>query len=166
VEILARVKISNPTGHLALLVQLALTQGRGGGEILPVLWEDNYFSLMPGATREVTARLAAADAGSAQPYLEVGGWNTETDFTCDSVEVSPISPKAGEQVKVTAVIMDTFLDGSRVSVRWDGIAAASTFAWARNGKTAMVTLLIDAPPAGKHELAVGNKKLGIAVRPE
>lgn len=162
----ARVKISNPTDRLALFVQLALTQGRGGAEILPVLWEDNYFSLMPGETREVTARMAAADAGSAQPYLEVGGWNTETDFDCRSVEVSPTSPKAGMPVKVTATIADTFLDGSRVVARWDGIPAASTFAWARNGKTQTMTILLEAPQAGKHELALGNRKIEVTVRPE
>jgi hypothetical protein len=96
----------------------------------------------------------------------VGGWNVETDFDCRSVEVSPESPKAGDQVQVTATIADTFLDTSRVTASWDGTPAVSTFAWARKGKTQTVTILAKAPKAGRHELAVGRRKLGIAVRPE
>ena len=81
-EQVARVKVTNPTGQIAFFVQLALTQGRGGAEILPVFWDDNYFSLLPGETREITARFAAKDAGQGKPTLEVGGWNVESDFEC------------------------------------------------------------------------------------
>jgi exo-1,4-beta-D-glucosaminidase len=170
----ARVRISNPTGQLAFFVQLALTRGRGGAEILPIRWEDNYFSLLPGESREVSACSAAADwAGSpdprpsaGEPLLEVGGWNVDTDFDCRSLEISPASPKAGESFQVLARVADTFLDGSRVTVRLDGAPVASTFAWARNGATQALTLPVKATRAGKHELAVGGKKLEIAVGPE
>ena len=37
-ENVARVKLTNPTDHMAFFVQLALTQGRGGAEILPVIY--------------------------------------------------------------------------------------------------------------------------------
>jgi len=44
----ARVRISNPGNQIAFFTQVTLTQGKGGPEILPVLWDDNYFSLLPG----------------------------------------------------------------------------------------------------------------------
>ncbi|HKW25155.1 MAG TPA: hypothetical protein VJN48_05190, partial [Terriglobales bacterium] len=44
-------------------------------EILPVLWQDNYFELLPGETRQITATYSASDAGKAVPSIEVEGWN-------------------------------------------------------------------------------------------
>jgi hypothetical protein len=163
-ETIARVKIKNPTGQLAFFVQLALTRGRGGDEVLPIYWEDNYFSLMPGESREITARFAAADLGSAQPNLEVGGWNVETAFHCQSLEVVPLSPKSGESFQVMARVADTFLDGSRVALRWDGVPVASAFSWARNGATQLLTFPVTATSAGKHELAIGDKRIEVIVQ--
>jgi exo-1,4-beta-D-glucosaminidase len=50
---------------------------KGGEEILPVLWEDNYISLMPAEKREITATYRASDLGTAKPGVEVSGWNVE-----------------------------------------------------------------------------------------
>ena len=44
-------------------------------EVLPVLWSDNYFSLLPGEKREITATYRAKDLGATTPVIEVGGWN-------------------------------------------------------------------------------------------
>ena len=97
-EKLARVKVTNPTSQIAFFVQLALTQGRGGAEILPVLWDDNYFSLLPGESREVTATFATKDAGKAKPTLEVGGWNVESDFDCAALSGFAEGNQAGRAV--------------------------------------------------------------------
>jgi exo-1,4-beta-D-glucosaminidase len=43
--------------------------------VLPVLWEDNYVTLLPGETRELAATYAATDLGSAAPALTIDGWN-------------------------------------------------------------------------------------------
>jgi exo-1,4-beta-D-glucosaminidase len=42
--------------------------------VLPVLWEDNYFSLLPGQSRQVTATYAQQRAKLA---VEVSGWNVK-----------------------------------------------------------------------------------------
>src|ERR1019366_8690935 len=42
--------------HLAFQIHLSIVEEKSGEEILPVLWEDNYFSLMPGESREIAAR--------------------------------------------------------------------------------------------------------------
>ena len=73
----ARVTLTN-TGHtVAFFLRLQVT-GRGGAEALPVLWEDNYLSLLPGETRVVTASYAHRDLGGAAPRVVVSGWNVHT----------------------------------------------------------------------------------------
>ena len=69
------VHVSNPSEHLAFLVHLRLTRGAGGHEILPVLWDDNYFELLPGESRYVKASYWLRDLGKDEPELEVSGWN-------------------------------------------------------------------------------------------
>ncbi len=71
----ARVTLENPSKALAFLVHLAVRKGPGGEEVLPVLWEDNYVTLLPGETRELAATYAAKDLGGAAPVVTVDGWN-------------------------------------------------------------------------------------------
>ncbi|HEY7513297.1 MAG TPA: hypothetical protein VIC87_02415, partial [Vicinamibacteria bacterium] len=73
----ARVRISNPGSSLAFLVRLKVTKGKAGDEVLPVLWEDNYFELLPGEAREISASYSSSDLGGAIPAVEVDGWNVE-----------------------------------------------------------------------------------------
>ncbi len=164
-ERIARVKVNNPTSHIAFFVELALTRGNGGAEILPVLWEDNYFSLLPGESRVITARFAATAAGPARPILSVGGWNIATDFDCLALEVSPKEPKVGESCVVAATIGRTFLDGSRVFMRVDEESTTSRWAWAREGTTQTLTFPVRFEHDGQHELAVGGKRIAIQVQP-
>ena len=69
------VHVSNPSEHLAFLVHLRLTRGSGGDEVLPILWDDNYFALLPGESRDIKATYRLSDLGKAEPDLEVSGWN-------------------------------------------------------------------------------------------
>jgi exo-1,4-beta-D-glucosaminidase len=71
----ATVTLENPSKILAFLVHLAVRKGAGGEEVLPVLWEDNYVTLLPGETRTFTATYAPADLGPATPVVSVDGWN-------------------------------------------------------------------------------------------
>jgi exo-1,4-beta-D-glucosaminidase len=72
-----RVVIENPSKTLAFFVRLKVNKGEGGEEILPVVWEDNYISLLPGEKREITASYAASSVGTAEPKVEISGWNVE-----------------------------------------------------------------------------------------
>ena len=58
-------------------MRLKVDKGKGGEEILPVLWQHNYVSLLPGEKREITATYRAKELGAAKPYVEVSGWNVE-----------------------------------------------------------------------------------------
>jgi exo-1,4-beta-D-glucosaminidase len=71
------VILQNPSKSLAFFVRLKVDKGVKGEEILPVVWEDNYISLMPGEKREVTAAYRANELGAAKPVVEVSGWNVE-----------------------------------------------------------------------------------------
>jgi exo-1,4-beta-D-glucosaminidase len=71
----ARVRVANTSAVIALLVRLKLTKGDGGDEVLPIRWDDNYFMLLPGETREIAARWMPADLGDAKPMVTVDCFN-------------------------------------------------------------------------------------------
>ena len=72
-----RVTLENPSKSVAFFVRLKVNKGKGGEEILPAVWQDNYVSLLPGEKREITAMYRIADLGGAKPEVEVHGWNVE-----------------------------------------------------------------------------------------
>ena len=76
-EEITHVVLQIPSKNLAFFVRLKVDKGVKGEEILPVVWEDNYISLMPGEKREVTATYRASELGAAKPVVEVSGWNVE-----------------------------------------------------------------------------------------
>jgi len=76
-QTLTRVTLENPSKSLAFFVRLKVNKGAGGEEILPVLWQDNYVSLLPGEKRELTASYRSSALGQAKPSLEVSGWNLQ-----------------------------------------------------------------------------------------
>lgn len=71
------VMLENPSKNLAFFVHLKVKKGAKGEEVLPVVWQDNYISLLPGEKREVSATYRAAELGAVQPVVEVEGWNAE-----------------------------------------------------------------------------------------
>jgi exo-1,4-beta-D-glucosaminidase len=74
-DAVTHVTVENPSKSLAFFVRLKVNKGVGGQEILPVQWQDNYFSLLPGEKREVSATYRASGLGAARPAVEVSGWN-------------------------------------------------------------------------------------------
>jgi exo-1,4-beta-D-glucosaminidase len=71
------VILHNPSQNLAFQVHVGILKANSEEEILPVLWEDNYLELMPGESRELTARYLKTDAVGKDATLKVGGWNIE-----------------------------------------------------------------------------------------
>ena len=76
-EKVTTVSLRNPSGNLAFLVRVRLLDG-SGSDVLPVMWDDNFVSLLPGETREITARVAAAPAGAAAT-VRIEGWNVAAE---------------------------------------------------------------------------------------
>jgi exo-1,4-beta-D-glucosaminidase len=69
------ITVRNPSPQLAFMVHLTVLNGKGGPDLAPVYWEDNYFELMPGEERSITATYPAKLLGGAQSYIQVDGWN-------------------------------------------------------------------------------------------
>jgi exo-1,4-beta-D-glucosaminidase len=69
------VTVKNPSKTVAFMVHLRMTRGKSGEEILPVFWSDNYFSLLPGEQRTVTATYDFTSLQGREPVAVVDGFN-------------------------------------------------------------------------------------------
>ena len=58
------VTVENPTKQLAFFVHMRVMAG--GKEVAPVIWEDNYVTLMPGEKRDISATVHRKDLGGAK----------------------------------------------------------------------------------------------------
>jgi exo-1,4-beta-D-glucosaminidase len=68
------VTLRNNSRSLAFFITLKLFGcGDNDKDILPVLWSDNYISLLPGETRELTARFLANPPDPVR--VGIAGWN-------------------------------------------------------------------------------------------
>ena len=76
-ESITHVTVENPSKSLAFFIRLQVNKGTHGEEILPVIWEDNYISLLPGEKRDLTATYRTAELGAADAVVRVTGWNIE-----------------------------------------------------------------------------------------
>jgi exo-1,4-beta-D-glucosaminidase len=71
----AHVTVTNPSSAVAFMVHLRVTRGKGGEDLTPIFWEDNYFSLLPGESRTVTAKFGLSSLGGKEAVVELDGWN-------------------------------------------------------------------------------------------
>jgi len=69
------VKVKNPSSGVAFQVHLRATKGKDGDDIVPIFWDDNYFSLLPGEEKSVSAAFDPADTDGKPPVLELDGYN-------------------------------------------------------------------------------------------
>ena len=69
------VVVKNSSSHLAFFIHLRVNKGENGAEVLPVIWQDNYFELMPGEEREISASYSKDILQGATPFVAVDGWN-------------------------------------------------------------------------------------------
>jgi hypothetical protein len=67
--VVMKVTIKNPSDKLAFFNRLMITKGEGGEEVLPTFWSDNFFSLLPGEVKTVTARFSKHDLDGKTPVL-------------------------------------------------------------------------------------------------
>jgi exo-1,4-beta-D-glucosaminidase len=69
------VTVRNPSNSLAFMVHLRLTKGPGGEDVTPIFWDDNYFSLLPGESREVDAKYSTLALHDKSAVLVIDGFN-------------------------------------------------------------------------------------------
>ncbi len=68
------VNLVNRGGGIAFFIELLLMDESMGEPVVPMFWQDNYVTLLPGQSRTVTAHVAKP---AQQPVLLVRGWNVE-----------------------------------------------------------------------------------------
>jgi len=69
------VSIKNPSSALAFAINPKVKKSESKDLILPVYWDDNYLSLLPGEIKTVKVHFDSEDLEGEKPYLEVAGWN-------------------------------------------------------------------------------------------
>jgi exo-1,4-beta-D-glucosaminidase len=69
------VTLKNNTLTPALFIELAIKGKSSGQSVLPVFWDENYISLMPGQEKEIKACISLTDLGDDTPELIYQGWN-------------------------------------------------------------------------------------------
>jgi exo-1,4-beta-D-glucosaminidase len=70
----AYIRVKNPSTSVAFQVRLRLAD-KDNLDVVPVLWDDNYLSLLPGEERLISVRYDAAQLHGAHPVIQVGGFN-------------------------------------------------------------------------------------------
>jgi hypothetical protein len=163
-ETIVRVTVANPTEHLAFFIHAVVLRGEDGEEVLPVFWDDNYFNLLPGESKRLSATFATKNLAGAAPVVEVGGGNIRSRYECKSLEISKTNVKTNEPFVATARIANTFLDGSPVELYVDGKAVDSKLVWCHGGQEKLVRFVMKLDRAGIHEVNVGGQTASVSVK--
>jgi exo-1,4-beta-D-glucosaminidase len=67
-------EVENPSSSLAFMVHVRVANANGD-DVVPIFWDDNYVSLLPGEKRELTAHFDSAQAADDKFVLTTDGWN-------------------------------------------------------------------------------------------
>jgi exo-1,4-beta-D-glucosaminidase len=67
--------VKNTSSNIAFQIRLRLVDKRDDRDVVPVLWEDNYFSLLPGEERIVAVSYNASELHGTHPVIQVAGFN-------------------------------------------------------------------------------------------
>ncbi len=70
------VDVENPSNSLALQVELNLFNSENNEAIVPIFWDDNYFSLLPGEKKTVSCYYYKnSNENVNASYIKIKGWN-------------------------------------------------------------------------------------------
>ncbi len=156
------VRVKNATQHIALMGHLQLRRERSGERVLPVFYNENYLSLLPGESKALTVEAALADLAGEAPLLVVDGWNvTVNPRRGKGVSVAPntaalVQPST-TATQAPALLASINCGGGQLGLFRFGQPGSESFARDRDfrgGKTASTTEAIDtnAPNAAPSEV--------------
>jgi exo-1,4-beta-D-glucosaminidase len=72
-----RVTMQNPSDTIAFFINLSVVGRQSGRAVVPVYWDDNCVSLLPGESKTLSATFSPADLQGEEPELRVDGWNVK-----------------------------------------------------------------------------------------
>ena len=70
-----QAELSNQSDLIAFFIELQITDTRSDEPVLPVFWNDNYVSLLPGETRILEGSIYAGDLDAGNLTVKVQGQN-------------------------------------------------------------------------------------------
>ena len=71
------MQLKNTGNSIAFFTELTLKGKTTKQWILPVFWEDNYISILPGETKTIKANVDNSDIGDQELEFEYSGINLE-----------------------------------------------------------------------------------------
>ncbi len=71
------LKVKNTSGSIAFFNFLDVIDPQTKLPVLPVFWNDNYVTLLPGEERTYDAQFFLSDFKGEKPVIEVRGWNVD-----------------------------------------------------------------------------------------
>jgi exo-1,4-beta-D-glucosaminidase len=71
----AVIEIENSSSLLAFSMNPKIIKRDSKDLVLPIFWEDNYFSLLPKEKRTLKVQFKAEDLNGETPVLAIDGWN-------------------------------------------------------------------------------------------
>ena len=81
----AGITLSNTGDTLAFFIEMRIVGKKSQASLVPVLWDDNYVSLPPHASRTFHAHFANGE----QPELKLQGWNVKFGKVFTKHQVTP-----------------------------------------------------------------------------
>jgi exo-1,4-beta-D-glucosaminidase len=69
------VELTNSSTSLAFALNPKLLSVSTREPVLPIFWQDNYFSLLPGEKRTVEVQLDASLVTEGKLLFKLDGWN-------------------------------------------------------------------------------------------
>jgi len=72
-----KLAIKNPSATIAFFNFLDVIDPHTNQPVLPIYWDDNYITLLPGEERTCEAEFFLSDFKGEKPVLEVRGWNVD-----------------------------------------------------------------------------------------
>ncbi|NIM92075.1 MAG: hypothetical protein GTO17_14140 [Candidatus Aminicenantes bacterium] len=79
-RILGKIQLTNSSGNLAFFVNPSICKGKEGTEVLPSFWSDNYFSILPGKTKDLKVEFQKSALEGKEAFLKLDGWNTVSQW--------------------------------------------------------------------------------------
>lgn len=77
-EVTFEVNLKNPSNKIAFFTELRILDKKTGLSILPVIWSDNYITLLPGEGKIYTATIKKKYLADKEINFIFRGWNTNS----------------------------------------------------------------------------------------
>jgi len=72
------LEVTNPASSIVFFTYFDVVNPVTGEPVLPVFWDDNYITLLPGETQTYHASFNLKDSGDKKPIVKVKAWNVDS----------------------------------------------------------------------------------------